>query len=188
MRNPNNYLLLRAVLITGLSLFLAAGCSKKEQQSAPASQQSEKPVVKIKPAVQKQSSSAKINENLLPEFNFSAKKDPFKAFVAESPPTKARIATAKGSDTLPIQRYEVRKFKVAGIIAGLKENRALIIDPAGKGYVVKQGMPIGDGDGRITRITSTFIEILEQYKEDTGRVRKRTIKLTLPQKSKETSR
>jgi type IV pilus assembly protein PilP len=138
--------------------------------------------------VQKQSSSAKVAENLLPRFDFSTKKDPFKAFVTEPPPAKARLATAKGPDTLPIQRYEVTKFKIAGIIAGLKENRALIVDPAGKGYVVKEGMPIGDSDGRITRITSTFIEVLEQYRGDTGRVRKRTIKLTLPQKSKETSR
>jgi type IV pilus assembly protein PilP len=188
MRNPNNHLLLRAGLITVLSLFLAAGCSKKEQQSAPAPQQSEKPLVKIKPAVQKQSSSAKVAENLLPQFNFSAKKDPFKALVDESPPAKARLSAAKGFETLPIQRYEVTKFRISGIITGLKENRALIIDPTGKGYVVKEGMLIGDGDGRITRITSTFIEVIEQYREDTGRVRKRTIKLTLPQKSKETSR
>ena len=188
MINLNNCLLLRTVLITVLSLFLAAGCNKKEQQSAPAPQQSKQQIVKIKPAVQKQPSSAKVAENLLPKFDFSTKKDPFKAFVTEPPPAKARLAKAKGLDTLPIQRYEVTKFKIAGIIAGLKENRALIIDPAGKGYVVKEGMPIGDGDGRITRITSTFIEVLEQYREDTGRVRKRTIKLTLPQKSKETSR
>lgn len=183
MRNPNNYLLLRAGLITVLSLFLAVGCSKKEQQSAPAPQQTEKPLVKIKPAVQKQSSSAKVAENLLPKFDFSAKKDPFKAFVTEPPPTtKARLSTAKGLDTLPIQRYEVTKFKIAGIIAGLKENQALIIDPTGKGYVVKEGMPIGDGDGRITRITPAFIEVIEQYQDDTGRIKKRAIKLTLPRK------
>jgi type IV pilus assembly protein PilP len=82
----------------------------------------------------------------------------------------------------------VTKFRISGIITGLKENRALIIDPTGKGYVVKEGMLIGDGDGRITRITSTFIEVIEQYREDTGRIKKRTIKLTMPQKSKETSR
>ena len=65
---------------------------------------------------------------------------------------------------------------------GLKENSALIIDPAGKGYVVKQGMLIGNNDGRISKITSSSLDVVESYRDDNGHHRKRTIKLTLPQK------
>ena len=89
--------------------------------------------------------------------------------------------TKSTKDLLPIQSYELSKFKVAGIIVGLKENTALVIDPAGKGYVVKQGMLIGSDDGKITRITATTIEVVESY-NDNGRIRKKTSKLILPQK------
>ena len=53
---------------------------------------------------------------------------------------------------------------------------------SGKGYVLKQGMLIGDNDGRISRITATTVEVVENYRDDNGRIRKRTVKLTLPQK------
>ena len=71
---------------------------------------------------------------------------------------------------------------MAGIIVGLVENRALVIDPVGKGYVVKQGMLIGDNDGRISKITATTIEVIENYRDDNGHISKRTVRLTLPQK------
>jgi type IV pilus assembly protein PilP len=58
---------------------------------------------------------------------------------------------------------------------------ALVIDPSGKGYVVKHGMLIGSNDGRVTRVTATTIEVIESY-NDNGRIRKRTSKLILPQK------
>ena len=61
-------------------------------------------------------------------------------------------------------------------------SKALIIDPAGKGYVVKQGMAIGINNGVITRITPSFIEVAERYRDDTGRMTKRTVKLSLPKK------
>ena len=91
-------------------------------------------------------------------------------------------ASARTADLLPIQIYDVSKFKVSGIIVGLKANSALIIDPAGKGYVVKEGMLIGNNDGRISKITASSLEVAESYRDDNGHLSKRTIKLTLPQK------
>jgi len=76
----------------------------------------------------------------------------------------------------------VNKVRVSGIITGLKENTALIIDPAGKGYVVREGMLIGINDGRINRITPSAIEVVEQYRDDNGHLRKRNILLALPKK------
>jgi type IV pilus assembly protein PilP len=43
-------------------------------------------------------------------------------------------------------------------------------------------MLIGDSEGQITRITATAIEVLEKYKDDDGRMKRRTVKLTLPKK------
>jgi len=180
MKKRNSQYFLMVFLLFGL--LLPAGC-KKEGQSPPSQPAKPVPAVKVPPPVQKQPSSAKIGENLVPSLDFNNRKDPFKSFVAP----KAQVAKPSAStgksikDLLPIQSYELSKFKVAGIIVGLKENTALVVDPAGKGYVVKQGMLIGSDDGKITRITATTIEVVESF-NDNGRIRKKTSKLILPQK------
>jgi len=164
-------------------LALAAGCKKeqppappeppKPQQAAPAA----KPVV----PVQKQLSSAILGGGRV---DFSKKTDPFKPYAAALPAPAAQPgapAAAPPADLLPIQSFEVSKFKVAGIIAGLQENRALVIDPNGKGYVVRVGMQIGNNNGRITRITASTIEVVEHYRES-GRTKSKTIVLALAKK------
>jgi type IV pilus assembly protein PilP len=158
------------------------GCKKKEQPSPPPPP---KPASKASLPVQMQSTSAKTTGVAVQPLDFSTKKDPFKPFAAEpvAQQSKAKpTAMANTEDLLPIQRFDANKFRVSGIIAGLKENTALIIDPEGRGYVVKEGMLIGNSDGRISRITPASIEVVEHYRDDNGHNRKRTIMLTLPKK------
>lgn len=142
-----------------------------------------KPAVVSPKPVQKQVSSAKTPQSTALQFDFSKQKDPFKPYVQEQPKLATPVAgTPRSSSALPIESYETARFKVTGIIVGMKENSALVIDPAGKGYVVKQGMTIGSNGGRITKITPSSIEIDEKFKDDTGRTKRRTVRLTLPQK------
>lgn len=171
--------------IAGLLLLaLAAGCSKKEEPAAPPQPAKQAPAPAAGPTapVQKQLSSAVGGGGQL---DFSKKTDPFKPYAAAlpapaAPPPGAQPA-APPADLLPIQSFEVNKFKVAGIIAGLQENRALVIDPNGKGYVVRVGMQIGNSNGRITRITASTVEVVEPFREG-GRNKSKTIVLTLAKK------
>jgi type IV pilus assembly protein PilP len=179
MKKNNNTFSIIILLIAGL--LSAWGCNKKEEPVTAPPPQLEK-AVKVTPPVQQQHSSVNGSANSAPVLDFTGRKDPFKAFVVVKQQTARKSTSARTGDLLPIQSYEVEKFKIAGIIVGLKENRALIIDPAGKGYVVKVGMLMGDNDGRITKITATTIEVLENYRDDDGRSKSRTVKLTLPQK------
>jgi type IV pilus assembly protein PilP len=179
MIKRNSHYLLLIFLITWLSILV--GC-KQNEQPPPPPPAVHSTAVKVRPPIQKQQSTAKAAENFAPSSDFSSKKDPFKSFVAPQAQVARPVTSAKAANLLPIQSYDLSKFKVAGIIVGLKENRALVIDPAGKGYVLKQGMMIGDNDGRISRITSTTVEVVENYRDDNGRISKRTVKLTLPQK------
>lgn len=172
-----------------------AGC-KKEQAPAPVPPPTPKTAASAPPvqtrvssakgaaaqAVQKQQSSLRHIPPVGTVLDFSGKKDPFKPYLVE-PVTPTRTATSKRTgETLPIQGYDINKYRIAGIVAGLKENRALVIDPLGKGYVVKTGMLIGNNNGRITRITGNAVEVVESFHDDDGKLRKRTVKLTLPQK------
>lgn len=159
----------------------AAGCSKQETSSQAPQQKSEP---QAKKPLQKQMSSA-AKEGATPrQFDFTAKRDPFKTFVApvqkaEKPAVSSSIRWSGG---IPLQSYDVQQFKVIGLIAGLKENRGMVVDPSGKGYVVKEGMEIGRNNGRIVKITAAYIEVLEQYRTDSGKIKKRIVRLTLPRK------
>ena len=165
-----------------VALLLSFGCTKTEQPRPQPSPP--KPVAKPSQPVQAQASSAKTAGPVEPLFDFTNKKDPFKPFTPEpAAQGQAKPAgVARTGDVLPIQSYDVNKFRISGIITGLKENTALIIDPAGRGYVVREGMMIGINDGRINRITAAAIEVVEQYRDDNGHLRKRNIILTLPKK------
>ncbi len=182
MRNRNSaYLFL-------LLLAFSAGCKKEEAPAPqPAAPGEATPAAEPAQPVQGQLSSAIRAQGGL---DFSKRTDPFKSqapVVTLTPGSPGQQggqpgAASPGADVLPIQSFEVTRFKVAGIIAGLTENRALLIDPNGKGYVVQAGMQIGNANGRISRITATTVEVVERYKESSGRSKSRTIVLTLAKK------
>ena len=182
IRNQNSAYLLLVLLV------LSAGCKKDEAPlPQPVKPGKAKPAAQPASPVQGQFSSAARGPAGL---DFSKRTDPFKSqapVVTLTPGASGKQGGQPGStppsgDALPIQSFEVTKFKVAGIIAGLKENRALLIDPNGKGYVVQTGMQIGNANGRISRITATAVEVVERYKESSGRTKSRTIVLTLAKK------
>jgi type IV pilus assembly protein PilP len=167
---------------------LVFGCNKKEQPAPvaapPAPVQSK---VQQAKAVQKTVSSSSVKLAPLPstnQFDFSGKKDPFKPDIAiktATAPLPDDIKKAlKGG--LPIHSFDVSQFKLIGVITSAKENQAMVVDPNGKGYVLKIGMTIGKNDGRVTAVSINGVDVVEQFKDDSGRVRKENIRITLPRK------
>jgi type IV pilus assembly protein PilP len=155
------------------------GCGKKETPPAPAAPVA--PAAAKPPAVQQPISSAVKTSPSSMAADFATKKDPFKPYVAF---TVGPIVPKKNrfGQVIPILNYDLSQFSVKGIIIGLKENSALILDPTGKPYVVKRGMEIGRNEGKITKITPTYIEVFEQYRDEDGKLKKNTTKLMLPKK------
>ena len=165
---------------------LVSGCNKKEQPAAVVAsaapvQQKQQQVN----AVQKTVSSSSVKLPPAPlanQFDFSGKKDPFKPDLTIKTATSQLPAdinkTMKGG--LPIHSFDVSQFKLIGVITGAKENQAMVVDPNGKGYVLKTGMTIGKNDGRVTAVGINGVDIVEQFKDDSGRVRKEIISITLP--------
>ena len=185
-----NLLHLNNRIYAAVSVFVVVtflfGCNKKDQTpavvapvSSPVAQQLSKPVQK----------AVSSNVKLLPpplgnQFDFSSKKDPFKPLVLAKAVTAPSAADLKKSlkDGLPIHSFDVSQFKLIGVVTGGKENQAMVVDPNGKGYVLKSGMTIGKNDGRIISINANGVDVLEQFKDDNGRVRKENIRITLPRK------
>ena len=167
-------------MVVGVVAFLTmavSGCGKKEGSPSP---DAAKVAAGAKPLVQKRSSSA-MAPAPQEHFDFAGKKDPFRSYVVAA--TKVKLPLPQVSvKQLPIQQYELNQFKVLGIITGLTQNQAMVLDPSGKSYVVKDGTLIGPHNGRVLKIMPTYIEVTEQYREDSGKIRNRVVKLTLPRK------
>ncbi len=150
---------------------------------SPANQQNAAKVVS-KPVQKVASSVSRAPSTPVNQFDFSNKKDPFKPFIvvkAESIKSFDSIKKAQ-YDSLPIHSFDVNQFKLIGIVTGGRENRAMVIDPGGKGYVLKVGMSIGKSDGTVVSINANGVDVLEKFKDENGKTRKETIKLTLPRK------
>lgn len=185
-----NNIFFYVTIAASMCTLLLTACDKKQTQApapVPPPQSTPKVVAPVVPAsaVQKQaSSSLRIPPPTVNQFDFSNKKDPFKPFVVAKIESKNLPPSTKNSqrNSLPIHSFDVSQFKLIGIITGGRENQAMVVDPGGKGYVLKVGMLIGKNDGRITSINSSGVDILEQFRDDNGRVRKENIKLTLPRK------
>ncbi|MDD2273463.1 MAG: pilus assembly protein PilP [Desulfuromonadaceae bacterium] len=178
---------IRTVSIVFVCALMISAC-KKNQDQAPAATPVKPPMVAIPQrtvAVQRAVSSVlRVPPAASNQFDFSNKKDPFKPFVAvKSEPLNTADAIKKAKrNSLPIHSFDVGQFKLIGVITGGRENRAMVTDPGGKGYVLKVGMLIGKNDGKVVSITSNGVDILEQFRDDSGRIRKENIKLTLPRK------
>jgi type IV pilus assembly protein PilP len=184
----NNHVSMIAVVL--FCALLLTACDKEQTQTPV-------PTKSVEPTVPKQKSTAllpkpvqiqtsSVSRIVLPsanQFDFSNKKDPFKPFVViKSDKNNLESRDKVQNSSLPIHSFDVNQFKLIGIITGGRENKAMVTDPGGKGYVLKVGMLIGKNDGKVISISSNGVDILEQFKDDNGRVRKDHQILTLPRK------
>lgn len=187
--SKNNYQIFILSIIT-MSLFCIQGCRKSQEHATPVP--TAKPVAPatvnpvMKPVQKQVSSSLKLGEPQHNQFDFSSKKDPFKPYVIIK--KNALLVNGKARNksafSLPIHSFDVNQFRLIGIISGEKnnQNQAMVVDPNGKGYVLKVGMTIGKNDGRIVSIASNGVEVLEKFRDDNGRVRKEHIRISMPRK------
>lgn len=171
-----------ALLGAALSLLSMPGCKKKDSPPSPPPKQPVAPKAPAKAIQNPVSSSLRLAPPPVTQFDFSTKKDPFKPYVVVKPPPSAAAESARKASQLPIHSYDVSQFKLIGVVSGARESQAMVTDPAGKGYVIKQGMTIGKNGGRVSAITTKGVEVVEQFRDDNGRVRKEIIRLTLPRK------
>lgn len=179
----NSCIVVRSFVLMTVA-FLMLGCDKKPEPTTATSPAPTTADLQAKPVLKPVSTALKVTPAPVNQFDFSGKKDPFKPFVAvklEAAPTKESLER-NARAALPIHSFDISQFKLIGVVMGGKENFAQVIDPNGKGYILKKGMAIGKNDGKVVSISNKGVDILEQFKDDNGRVRKENIKLTLPRK------
>jgi len=98
------------------------------------------------------------------------KRDPFRSFIRETKTT--------GPDD-PLARFDLSQLSVTGIIWGTEGPRALIKDPAGKGYIVIVGTVVGKNQGRIIAIDDNVVRVKETYVDALNRATTKNVEMRL---------
>ncbi len=88
----------------------------------------------------------------------SLRRDPFKSLLI------LRQTERDVSKLPPIQQVELQSFKVVGVIMDAKTgNRAMVLTPGNKSYVVKQGDVVGRNEGEVISIDGQGITVKEKF-------------------------
>lgn len=98
-----------------------------------------------------------VEEEVEYRYDPSGKPDPFRSFV------KLFDQFDGDSVSTPLERFDLSQLMVTAIIWGTDRPRALIRDPAGKGYIVSAGTPIGKNKGRVVSIKDNLVLVKETY-------------------------
>ena len=165
---------LYSLLIIGLSLLLFS-CSPDKQPPSPATQ-APSPTVAKKPEVVKPV-IVQVEEQKKPEYQVIGIRDPFLPFSGINP-MEAGVGGELGKGVDPLQRLSIAQVYLVGIILG-KQNRALIQDTSGMGFIVTQGTLVGENNGIVTKITKDSVTVKQHFKDYMGRVSTREVVLAL---------
>ncbi|MBN2297554.1 MAG: pilus assembly protein PilP [Deltaproteobacteria bacterium] len=165
----NKYISLAIIL----SLICLCSCSGGEKSPAPAPTQPKVSAAekkeKVKPVLVQE-------EKKKPEYVVAGTRDPFQTFELATPVNMAEIDPSKITD--PLQKITLSQIELVGIILG-QENRALVQESSGMGYIITQGTLIGENSGIVTKISLKGVTIKQHFKDYMGRVNTREVVLSL---------
>ena len=102
----------------------------------------------------------------------TGKPDPFRSFI------KREIELGPAVTT-PLERFDLSQLEVTAIIWGTDRPRALVRDPAGKGYVVQAGTAIGKNKGRVIEILDNMVLVKETYVDFRDRATTKEVEMRL---------
>ncbi len=96
----------------------------------------------------------------------TGKRDPFKVFKAARP---GLSESATRQEILePLQRWDIDRLKVVGILWDVRTPRAMISDPDGKVFVVTKNSKVGRNEGFVATIREGEVVVIET-KYDEGK-------------------
>ncbi len=134
------------------ALTLLAGCGEAVPTGGGAAPIAQKPPPKAEGA---DASSATPAEEYY--YNPAGKRDPFQSFIKRGQSDELR------ADAPPLQRWDIDKYTLRGVIWNTQSPRALMLDPEGTGHVIKLGTYVGRNWGKVTSISEGCVVITEEY-------------------------
>jgi hypothetical protein len=90
------------------------------------------------------------------------KRDPFRSFVLDR--LKELESQARG----PLEQFDLNQLALHGVVWQSNRHRALVADPSGQVYIVREGDPIGTNSGSVIRIDDNLMLVRETYIDHMG--------------------
>jgi len=155
-----SHLQLMLVVMAMVASMFSAACGDEDEEVTL------QPTVK-KAAPVKEAAEAKPAEADAPaEYTYEAvnRRDPFKTYFDEL------VVVEERTEALTeLQRYELDKMKLVGVVVGTATPMAMVEDPTGKGHTVKINTLIGKRFGQVKHIRRGEIVVREEFRDFTGK-------------------
>ncbi len=171
--------ILRAGL-AGICALLIGACGQGEapKTDLPANKEEQaRSDKKAKPDTAKPDQKAEAEAQYV--YDSTGKPDPFIPLIADEASTK--VATPQRSTTpmTPLQKYDLSELKLVAVVAKAMSMTAVLEDPAGFGYIVKEGTLVGKNEGVIKKITGDSLVVEEQIFSALGNLEPKVSTLTI---------
>lgn len=154
--------MIRLVLVSGLLVALAGGCSEAQVSSSDSTPSASAKVNRKEAAGGKGAPSAAPSASGLPRVDFQEvefgeserSRDPFRSYAAKF--VEEARNTTKSQRQVVLEGFGIDELRLVGIVSGVVDARAMLLDPQGLGHVVHRGQFVGRaeivrGDGQGAR-------------------------------------
>jgi Tfp pilus assembly protein PilP len=123
---------------------------------------------------------AAVAKGTAPAFAYRAagRRDPFRSYLLDA--MARRQAERSQRQLEETESYELSQYHLTAVLTGTSQPKAMIEDPTGKAFVVRIGSRVGRAGGRVSRIDSTGIVVLEENLDPQGQRSQIPITLKLP--------
>jgi type IV pilus assembly protein PilP len=182
------------VLFLALALLVVTtGCGEEEQLSAPTTDdfveerqalavrqksapKAPKASKAVKPAAQSISEEDDTDYAATEQDYFydpRGKRDPFRSFqlVDDNRPDVKEFG--------PLEDFELGQLELSAVIWDANNPRALILDPGGRAYIVREGSQIGKNSGQIIHIGDNLVLVKETYENLAGEKTTKDVELRI---------
>jgi len=112
-------------------------------------------------------------------YDSTGKPDPFVPLITLEAAAKTASAPQPTTPLTPLQKYELSELRLVAIVAKAKGVTAVLEDPAGFGYIVKEGTLVGKNEGFIKKVTGDAVLVEEKIFSALGNPEPRISTLTI---------
>jgi type IV pilus assembly protein PilP len=171
------------LLVAATLVFTTTGCGEEEQTNTPgvADFQAERAALANrdksgKRAKKKKAKSAKKAPQVVSGVGYASgergyfydprgKRDPFRSILFADADADA---DSDKKDFGPLGDFELGQLELQAVIWDASNPRALILDPGGRSYIVREGAAIGKNNGQVIHIGDNLVLVKETYENFAG--------------------
>jgi hypothetical protein len=103
----------------------------------------------------------------------TGKRDPFRSFQFEDEGKQDKKSFG------PLADFELGQLELSAVIWDAKNPRALILDPGGRSYIVREGSQIGKNNGEVVHIGDNLVLVKETYVNFAGEQTSKDVELRI---------